>query len=188
MQYDTKHTTTMFYWFVASPWTTRSFCHPHQNIFNLSHAKIPAGTCVCTESKKKKIAKDGGEQRDSEETKWHEACSASVKSDWRADGPTGEDVVLLSVRLEYWYAATAALPNQAKPPYLFRTSPHHAQPENMCRHNTGCCRQNCMRYKSRCIPTLQKRVHSELNLQQERHSEELKTCLENVLKLFIIYK
>lgn len=37
---------------------------------------------VFVQSPKKKIAKDRGEQRDSEETKWHEACSASVKSDW----------------------------------------------------------------------------------------------------------
>ena len=36
-----------------------------------------------------------------EETKWQEACSASMNSDWRADGPTGEVVVSLSVRLEY---------------------------------------------------------------------------------------
>lgn len=36
-----------------------------------------------------------------EETKWHEACSASMSSDWRADGPKGEVVDSLSVRSEY---------------------------------------------------------------------------------------
>lgn len=34
-------------------------------------------------------------------TKWQGACSAAMKSDWRADGPTGEVVVSLSVRSEY---------------------------------------------------------------------------------------
>lgn len=38
---------------------------------------------------------------DMEKTKWQEACSASMKSNWRADGPKGEVVVSLSVRLEY---------------------------------------------------------------------------------------
>lgn len=39
-----------------------------------------------------------------------------MKSEWWVEGPMGEEAVLLSVRLEYWYMATAALSNQAKPP------------------------------------------------------------------------
>lgn len=119
----------------------------------------------------RKVAKGGGEQRGGGETKWQEACSASMKSDWRTDGPTGEEVVLLSVRLEYWYTATAALPNQAKPP-IFSVCRHtmHGR-KNKCRHNTGRCRQNTTSPLSiqavweiwnSCIPTLQKRIHSQL--------------------------
>lgn len=62
------------------------------------HDKIVAGICVCTEAER--LQREEG-SREGGETKWQEACSASMKSDWRTDGPTGEEVVLLSVRLEY---------------------------------------------------------------------------------------
>lgn len=84
--------------------------------------------------------------------KWQEACSASMNSDWRADGPTGEVVVSLSMRLEYWYTATAALPTRAKPPCLFYTPPLDAKPKTSADTTPGAVdktQHHHFRYKQR---------------------------------------
>lgn len=68
-------------------------------------------------------------------------CSASVNGDWRADGPTGEGLVSLSVRLEYWYVATAAAAAAETLPTRAVVSACTTE-KTQCRHNTGRRRQN----------------------------------------------
>ncbi len=75
-----------------------------------------------------------------------------MNSDWRADGPIGEVVVSLSVRLEYWYTATVALPTQAKSPCLFYTLPHDAKSKTIADTTPGAVdktQHHCFRYKQR---------------------------------------
>lgn len=62
------------------------------------HSGTVAGIWVCTGGKQDA---EGERELRREETKWQEACSASMNSDWRADGPIGVEVVLLSVHSEY---------------------------------------------------------------------------------------
>lgn len=103
-----------------SSWMTTSCCHPPQNIFSLqsSHSwhVMSKQWQEYVFVHRQMVCKRQKGSREREETKWQDACSASMKSEWWVEGPMGEEAVLLSVRLEYWYMATAALPNQAKPP------------------------------------------------------------------------
>lgn len=99
----------------------------------------------------------------------------------RADGPTGEAAVSLSVRLEYWYVNTAALPTHL----LCCIPPHHAQLKNKCRQHWSqqTKHNNCQPKQTGwygigngCIPTLllqKKNIHGRTVISRFQHNNTI---------------